>query len=71
MGRIPTLALLAAALALSAGCATRGGMQHQPSSYRATLDGELIAVVESQARTSGAQVYWIHPPRKAKRAPSP
>jgi hypothetical protein len=69
MGRIPKSLASAALFALCAGCATSGGMQHQPSSYRATLDTELIAVVESQARSGGAQVYWIHPPRKAKRAP--
>ena len=66
MGRIPQLLLIASLLALCAGCATRGGMKYQPSSYRATLDTELIAAVESQANAAGARVTWIHPPRKAK-----
>lgn len=70
MGRIPLSLVAASMLALCGGCASSGGMQHQPSSYRATLDTELIAAVESQARIGGAQVYWVHPPRKAKQPPN-
>ena len=69
MRRIPSSLAAALLLALASGCAAKGGMQYQPSSYRATLDTELIAAVESAANASGARVTWVHPPRKAKRSP--
>lgn len=69
MRRFPSLFATAALLALGSGCASSGGMQYRPSSYRATLDTEFIAVVESQANVSGVRVTWVNPPRKAKKAP--
>ena len=68
MRSITTLVATAALLALCGGCATKGGgmYKNQPSSYRATLDTEMIAAVESQAGLSGTRVTWVHPPRKAK-----
>ena len=69
MRRIVSMLATAALLVLGSGCATTGDHQHQPNAYRATLDTELIAVVESQAALSGARVTWVHPPRKSKKAP--
>lgn len=68
MRRIPIL-FAAAALVLASGCTTSSGMKYQPSSYRATLDTEYIATVENAANAAGAQVTWVHPPRKVKKAP--
>ena len=67
MGSIPKLMVVAGALVLCGGCATNSEMKHQPSSYRSTLDSEVMKAVELQAVTNGAQVYWINPPRKARK----
>jgi hypothetical protein len=70
MYRISSILAAAFLLALCSGCATKGsGMGYKPNSYRATLDTEMIAAVESQANLSGTRVTWVHPPRKAKKAP--
>ncbi len=69
MRRIPSLMLAATLLVLASGCASSGAMKHQPSSYRSTLDSDVMKVVEVQALVNGAQVYWVNPPRKAKRSP--
>lgn len=64
-----SLSAVALLLALCGGCASQGGMKDQPSTYRAGLDSEVMAAVENQAGSSGTQVYWINPPRKAKHQP--
>ena len=68
MYRITSILAAASLLALCSGCATQGGMDqgYKPNSYRATLDTEMIAAVESQANLAGTRVTWVHPPRKAK-----
>jgi len=38
-----------------------------PSTYKSTLDSEVMAAVESGAMREGTQVYWINPPRKSKK----
>ena len=69
MSSITKLMVVAGALVLCGGCATNGAMKNQPSSYRSTLDSDVMKAVELQAVTNGAQVYWVNPPRKAKRSP--
>lgn len=66
MGRtLMTIAGAAALLALPA-CSSMPD-KHAPSTYKATLDSEVMAVVESNATRSGTEVYWINPPRKSKK----
>jgi len=62
------IALIAASTALLglAGCGTLPTERDAPSSYRESLDTQLMAVVESSANRNGAEVYWINPPRKKK-----
>ena len=48
------------------GCGTLPTEKNVPSSYRQTLDTEVMAAVESKAQASGTEVYWINPPRKRK-----
>lgn len=69
MRRIVSMLATAALLALCGGCATTGDYRYKPNAYRATLDTELIAAVESQANAAGTKVVWLHPPRKSKKAP--
>jgi hypothetical protein len=56
---------LASAALLLGGCATFDGATTGPG-YRSTLDSEVMAYVEQQARRNGTSVHWINPPRKAK-----
>ena len=62
-------ALLASTVALLAlpACSSLPTERNAPSSYRETLDSEVMAVVESTASRSGTEVYWINPPRKPKK----
>jgi hypothetical protein len=70
MYRITSILAAATLLAFCGGCATNGNdMGYKPNSYRAKLDTELIAAVESQANLAGTRITWVHPPRKAKKAP--
>ena len=41
--------------------------RNAPSTYKASLDSEVMAAVESGATRSGAEVYWINPPKKPKK----
>ena len=62
-------ALLVGAIALLAlpACSSLPTERNAPSSYRETLDSEVMAAVESTATRSGTEVYWINPPRKPKK----
>lgn len=66
MRRYSLLIGVAAVAVLCGGCASQGAMKVQPSSYRATLDTDVIAAVESAANVSGVRVVWVNPPRRAK-----
>jgi hypothetical protein len=57
----------AAALLALTGCGSLPTARDAPSSYRQTLNTELIAVVESTATRTGTEVYWVNPPRKQKK----
>jgi len=59
-----TLLALLAALALSA-CASAP----EPRSPT-VVDQEYVGTVESKARYSGVDVYWINPPRKDRETES-
>lgn len=63
-----TFALLAASAALLslAGCGTLPTERNAPSSYRESLETDVMALVENSAARSGTQVYWINPPRRKK-----
>jgi hypothetical protein len=65
----PGIALLVGATALLAlpACSSLPAERDVPSTYRETLDTEVMAVVETTATRSGTEVYWINPPRKAKK----
>lgn len=57
----------ALALVLLSACGTLPAERDEPSSYRRSLDTEMIAVVESTATRTGTEVYWVNPPRKPKK----
>lgn len=63
----PASFLAAGALLALSGCSSLPAERDAPSSYRSSLDSEVIAVVESKAALSGTEVYWINPPRKSKK----
>jgi len=60
-------ALAAIALLALPACSTLPTERNAPSSYRESLDTEVMAVVETTAARSGTEVYWINPPRKSKK----
>jgi hypothetical protein len=60
------IAAAALALALPA-CSSLPAERTEPSTYRSTLDAEVIQLVETKAAMEGTQVYWINPPRKSKK----
>lgn len=57
----------AAALFALPACSSLPTERNAPSTYRETLDTEVMAVVETTATRSGTEVYWINPPRKPKK----
>jgi hypothetical protein len=69
MRRIVSMSATAVLLVLCSACATTGEYEYKPNAYRATLDTERIAAVESHANAAGTKVFWLHPPRKSKKAP--
>lgn len=65
--REPLVALGAVALLVLSGCSSLPEARDAPSSYRESLDSEVMAVVESAAVRSGTEVYWVNPPRKSRK----